>query len=132
MLLHRFIVRDAQIRDRAQSAVAGLSISDPPLEVIVRPYRRTRSLDQNAMLWSLLHAIAEHVDWYGRRLTAEEWKHVFSSAIHRQDVVPNLDGTGFVVLGRATSTMTTREMGDLLDLIQAFAVDRGVKLEEAA
>jgi len=72
----------------------------------------TRSLEQNARLWCLLDEISEQVDWYGRKLTPEEWKHVFTAALKKQDVVPGLDG-GFVVLGQSTSKMTKAEMCDL-------------------
>ena len=86
----------------------------------------TRSLAQNARLWAMLTDISKQVDWYGRKLSPEEWKHVFSAALKKQDVVPGLDG-GFVVLGLSTSKMTKAEMGDLQTLMEAFGVDKGVK-----
>lgn len=86
----------------------------------------TRSLQQNARLWAMLTEISHQVDWYGRKLTAEEWKHVFSASLKKQDVVPGLDG-GFVVLGLSTSKMTKAEMGDLQTLMEAFGAQQGVK-----
>ena len=92
---------------------------------------RTRSLDQNAALWGILGDIAAQVVWHGRKLDSESWKHIFSSSLKRQDVVPNLDGTGFVVMGVSTSKMSKREMSDLLELATSFAVQHGVELEQA-
>ena len=86
----------------------------------------TRSLAQNARLWAMLTDISKQVDWYGRKLSPEEWKHVFSAALKKQDVVPGLDG-GFVVLGLSTSKMTKAEMGDLQTLMEAFGADKGVR-----
>ena len=86
----------------------------------------TRSSAQNARLWALLTEISQQVNWYGRKLTAEEWKHVFSASLKKQDVVPGLDG-GFVVLGLSTSKMTKGEMADLQTLIEAFGAQQGVK-----
>ena len=86
----------------------------------------TRSLQQNARLWAMLTEISQQVDWYGRKLTAEEWKHVFSASLKKQDVVPGLDG-GFVVLGLSTSKMTRGEMADLQTLMEAFGAQQGVK-----
>lgn len=86
----------------------------------------TRSLAQNARLWAMLGEISQQVDWYGRKLTSEEWKHVFSAALKKQDVVPGLDG-GFVVLGLSTSKMTKGEMGDLQTLMEAFGAEKGVR-----
>ena len=88
----------------------------------------TRSLAQNARLWAMLTEISEQVDWYGRKLTPEEWKHVFSASLKKQDVVPGLDG-GFVVLGLSTSRMTKGEMSDLQQLMEAFGAERGVKFK---
>ena len=86
----------------------------------------TRSLEQNSRLWAMLDEISEQVDWYGRKLTPEEWKHVFTAALKKQDVVPGLDG-GFVVLGQSTSKMTKSEMCDLMELMNAFGAERNVK-----
>ena len=87
----------------------------------------TRSLEQNAMMWSCLTDIANHVVWHGRKLSKEDWKHMLSAALFRQDVVPNIDGTGFVALGKSTSKMTVREMRDLIELAHAFGAERGVR-----
>ena len=86
----------------------------------------TRSLEQNARLWAMLTDISRQVDWYGRKLTPDEWKHVFSAALKKQEVVPGIDG-GFVVLGLSTSKMTKAEMCDLQTLIEAFGAEREVR-----
>ena len=85
----------------------------------------TRTLEQNARLWAMLTDVSQQVEWYGRKLTQEEWKHVFTASLKRQDVVPGLDG-GFVALGQSTSKMTKRELGDLMELISAFGAQHGV------
>ena len=87
---------------------------------------QTRSLEQNARLWAMLDEISKQVDWYGRKLTPDDWKHVFSAALKKQDVVPGLDG-GFVVLGLSTSKMTKAEMCDLQTLMEAFGAEKGVR-----
>lgn len=51
---------------------------------------------------------------------------MLSAALYKQDVVPNIDGTGFVVLGVHTSKMTKAQMSELLDLIVAFGTNHGV------
>ena len=62
--------------------------------------------------------------WHGRKLSAEDWKHIFTASLKRMDVVPNLEGTGFVALGLSTSKMSKREFSDLLELVNAFAAER--------
>ena len=94
----------------------------------IRP--ETRSLQQNARLWATLTDISQQVDWYGRKLSPENWKHVFSAALKKQDVVPGLDG-GFVVLGLSTSKMTVGEMAELQELMEAFGAENGVRFTAA-
>lgn len=109
-------------------AHAKRQIDAAPDGYVVTIQEPTRTLAQNARLWDQLDDISKQVEWYGRRLSPEEWKHIFSAAIRKQDVVPNLDGTGFVVLGQSTSKMRVREMSDMLELMNAFCAERGVKL----
>ena len=96
------------------------------LQLTVKP--ETRSIAQNARLWAMLTEISQQVDWYGRKLSPENWKHVFSAALKKQDVVPGLDG-GFVVLGLSTSKMTRAEMAELQELIEAFGAQKGVQFK---
>lgn len=91
-----------------------------------------RSLPQNSLLWARLGEIARHVDWYGTKLSAEDWKDVFSASLRKARVVPGIDPGTFVPLGMRTSDMTKEEMTALLDLIDCFAAERGVTFAEAA
>ncbi len=94
--------------------------------MVVEIKPETRTLAQNARLWAMLTDVAKQVDWYGRKLSEEEWKHVFTASLAKQDVVPGIDG-GFVVLGKSTSKMTKPEMSELQDLIEAFGAQQGVR-----
>lgn len=85
-----------------------------------------RSLEQNARMWAMLTDVARQVEWHGRYLSAESWKHMFSASLRKQDVVPGIDG-GFVVIGQSTSKMTIAEMGALMELMEAFGSERGVR-----
>lgn len=120
-----FILAHPEARRRAIEAVAGapegykVTLSEP-----------TRTLEQNSRLWPSLTEISQQVDWYGKKLTPEDWKHVFSSSLKKMDVVPNLEGTGFVALGLSTSRMTKRELSDLLEMIYSFGAEKGVKFHD--
>lgn len=102
----------------------GLLMAGQSITVEVR--KKKRSDSQNRLMWALLGELSAQVDWYGRRLTADEWKHVLTASLTKQDVVPGIDG-GFVVLGKSTSDMTAAEMNDLITLIEAFGAQRGVR-----
>jgi len=90
--------------------------------------KKTRSVDQNALLWSCLGEISRQVDWYGQKLSSEDWKDVFSASLRRARVVPGLDAGTYVPLGMRTSDMTKEEFSNLLELMFAFAAERGVAL----
>lgn len=90
----------------------------------LRPEKR--SDPQNRRMWAMLADISAQVDWYGQKLSAEDWKHVLSASLKKQRAVQGLDG-GFVVLGLSTSKMTRAEMSELQDLMEAFGAERGVK-----
>lgn len=98
------------------------------LTLEVRPEKRSDA--QNRRLWAMLGEISQQVDWYGQKLSAEEWKDVFSASLKRQKVVPGLDG-GFVICGQRTSKMTKGEMSELQTLMEAFGAEKGVTFSEA-
>lgn len=94
--------------------------------MVVEVKPETRSLEANARMWAMLAEISAQVEWYGHRLTSEEWKDVFSAAMKRTKVVPGLDG-GFVVCGQSTSKMTRAEMSEMQTMMEAFGAERGVR-----
>jgi hypothetical protein len=97
------------------------------LVLIVR--KETRSLAQNSLMWSCLNDLSEQVKWDGtRRLKPEAWKDYMTAHLNGQDLVPNMDGTGFVAIGRGSSTsdMTIAEMTAVIELAHAFGAGRGV------
>jgi hypothetical protein len=87
----------------------------------------TRSIEQNALLWALLTDVSRQVIWHGRALTPGEWKDFFTASLRKLNVVPNMEGNGFIALGQSTSRMTKQMFSDLCELIQAFGCERGVK-----
>ena len=105
------------------------AVKNAPDGWMVQVKEKTRSIEQNALLWSRLEEVSKQVDWYGEKLTSEEWKHVFSASLKKQKAVRGIDG-GFVVLGQSTSKMTKAEMADLLTLMEAFSAERGVNFKD--
>ena len=123
-----FILQPAPHPSRRLAAQA---IQDAPDGMVVTIAEPTRSLEQNARLWASLSEVSKQVIWYDQHLTPEEWKDVFSAALHRQKVVPGLEG-GFVVCAQRTSKMSKAELSNLLELIYAFGVEKGVAFSDPA
>ena len=92
-----------------------------------------RTLPQNDRMWAMLTEIARQLPWHGVKLTPDDWKLVFLDALKREvRMVPNLDGNGFVNLGRSSSDLSKGEMSDLMELIAEFGARHNVVFSEAA
>lgn len=86
-----------------------------------------RTLPQNDRLWAMLTDVATQLPWHGIKLSADDWKLLFLDSLKRElRMVPNLDGNGFVNLGRSSSDLSKAEMTDLIDLIHAFGANHNV------
>ena len=99
--------------------------------VVVTLGRQKRTNDQNALLWAVLTDVSTQVDWYGSKLTKEEWKDVFSAAWKQQEVVPGING-GFVVMGVRTSQMSKSQLSELIEIIYAFGAEKDVRWSDPA
>ena len=86
----------------------------------------TRTLPQNSRMWAMLSDISAQVEWHGLKLSKEDWKDMASASLKRQRAVPGMDG-GFVVLGQRTSEMSKSDMSELMELMEAFGAQHGVK-----
>ena len=90
-----------------------------------------RSLDQNSRMWAMLTDVATQVVWHGVRLSPDDWKLVFLDGLKRElRLVPNIDGNGFVNLGRSSSDLSKEEMSDLFELMDAFGATHGVEFHD--
>ncbi len=101
-----------------------------PLDTTVEFRSPRRSGDQNNLMWSLLGQISKSVDWYGTKLSSEDWKDVLTASLRHARVVPGIDPGTFVPLGMRTSQMTKEEISNLIELAYAFGSEHGVKFRE--
>lgn len=120
-----FILAHDQARRNALEAVR--VAPDGYVVTVAEPKRTTA---QNDRMWAMLTDVSGQVEWYGKKLDPTDWKHIFTSALRKLEVVPNLDGSGFVALGMSTSRMSKRELSDLMELIASFGAERGVEWSE--
>jgi hypothetical protein len=90
-----------------------------------------RTIPQNDRMWAMLTEVAQQVVWHGVKLSPDDFKLVFLDALKREvRIVPNIDGNGFVNLGRSSSDLSKGEMSDLLEIIAAFGAKHGVVFSE--
>lgn len=92
-----------------------------------------RSIPQNDRMWAMLTDVAQQVPWHGLKLTPDDWKLIFLDGLKRElRLVPNIDGNGFVNLGRSSSDLSKGEMTELIELIFMFGAKHDVKFNEPA
>jgi hypothetical protein len=125
-----FVLWTKEDRQRAVQAVMFLTRG---WRVEIKAPKRT--LPQNDRMWAMLTDVSEQATWNGDVLTPTEWKDMFTAAVkiaadpHSVRAVQGLEG-GLMLLGLHTSDMSTAEMTELLDYIEAWGVQHGVEFHD--
>lgn len=104
-----------------------MSEAGKPLAATLAPYSKPRSSEQNALMWVWLAVIAEHAWTAGRRFDADTW-HEHMKREHLPErtakgkekwrILP----TGERVLALSTTDLSTAEMSDYMNRLEAYAV----------
>lgn len=93
----------------------------------------TRTAEQNAKMQPMLRDIARQVPWHGLMLSGDDWKLILMDALNKEmRIVPNVDGDGFINLGRSSSRLSKSEFSDLIEMIYLFGAKNGVKWSDPA
>lgn len=80
-------------------------------------------------MWAMLTDIAAQKEHSGRKYTPDQWKILFLHAIGREvQFIPSLDNKTFLPWGQSSSDLSKKEMGDLIDFIDAWCAQNGVIL----
>lgn len=137
---------DRPILARALAAVSNAPI-DPerPIELVLREEKKTRKLDQNALMWAgPLRDIAEQAWVDGRQFTAEVWHEWAKREYLPEDDDPDLsllakdgyrkwdyDPSGERVLVGSTTQLTVRGFALYLQQLEAHGASLGVQFHAA-
>jgi hypothetical protein len=117
----KFILRDDQIKLRATRAIMGIPI-DPMHEVIIRPHKSKRSLDQNSLHWKRLDIIRLHImDSTGQALSAEDLHEFFKKKFLAARLV-EINGES-VKVTRTTTQLNTKEFKEFMDDIDHYCIE---------
>jgi len=100
------------------------------LHIEISLYHTNRTLEQNDKMWAMLSDVSTQVEWYGRYLSADDWKDLFTAILKKSHTIPGIEG-GFVCAGLASSRLSTKEMGDLIEIIYAFGAEHEVDWRDA-
>lgn len=121
----RFILVNSKVRMNAQRAI---SQAPQGYEVEIKPV--TRNLDQNAKLWAMLANVSKQVSYYGKTLSTEDWKSLFTGSLRGFELMPSIEGDGYVMLGETTSNMSKKRFTELIEMIYSFGAENQVVWSE--
>lgn len=112
---------------------AKIAVTEAPEGYAVEIKPITRSLAQNAKLHALITDIAKTLEWAGARRDVETWKRLLTAAWLRArgepiEMLPAVDGHGVDIVFRRTSELSIPEMIELIEYIQAWAVDKDISV----
>ncbi|MFW3166218.1 recombination protein NinB [Pseudomonas syringae pv. syringae] len=104
------------------------------IEIIVRPVKSRRTLEQNAKLWAMLGDISRQVEWpvngVMQKLDSEDWKALMTAAARQEVRMASGINGGVVMLGESTKRMTVAELGDVIECMYVFGAEKGVRWTE--
>jgi hypothetical protein len=94
-----------------------------------------RTDEQNARFHAALTHFAEHAEHFGKKLTVKTWKAVFLAELAKEhgaeiEVVPSLDGSEILTVGRSTAELSGRDFSDLIELVYSEGSKRGIVFYE--
>lgn len=94
--------------------------------------RRTRSDEQNDLMWDLLSEFEKQgATVRGQTFNKEAWKAMFMNALGFDNhMLPTLDGEQFFAEGYRSSKLKVPEMTALIDRIFQEGAERGIKFRQ--
>ena len=123
-----FILAHSIARENALKAV-----QEAPEGYAVEIKPKSRTLEQNALLHTLIQLISKKVVWAGSFREVDTWKRLLTAAWLRArgdpiQMLPSIDGYGVDIVFRRTSDLNVNEMTELLEYVQAWAIEQGIEL----
>jgi len=116
-------------RARLMGHLAGLDLAKPRTVAI---NDEDRSAEQNKKLHAMLADIARQVEHAGMKWDVTIWKRLCTAAWLRESgasiqMIPAIDGQGIDVLYERTSKLSVKKCAELIEWIEAFGAEHGVK-----
>ena len=125
----RWILRSTRVRDLACSILGELQLQDEPndepvLELILRPFKEGRSLEQNDMFHAWCGSIAEKTGH-----SKAEIKDILLETVFGTEEYLNLNGDKRTRL-RQTSGLNKNEMSELIERSVQIGIELGADIPE--
>lgn len=114
---------DNVLREAAAALLMGLKSG----AAILTLTRKTRTLEQNRLMWPLLTDFSKQVDHFGNQYSPEQWKDLMTAAFHGcTEYAPSLDGKSLVAFGVRTSEWPKDTFSQFIEFMFSEGAERGV------
>ena len=124
-MMNRWILRNNRVRDFCAGAIKDTKIDEGQLlEVIMRPYNKNRSLEQNDMFHAWCGTIAAQTGH-----SKGEIKDILIETVFGTEEYSNLKGETRSRL-RPTSEMGVKEMSELIERATQIGIELGADVPE--
>ena len=120
----RWILRSFEIRNECCRQIRAINVDAAVWEVIVKPYKKNRSLEQNDMFHAWCGSIADKTGH-----TKEEIKNILIETVFGTEEYINLQGDQRTRI-RQTSSMTLGEMSELIERSTQIGIELGADVPE--
>jgi DNA-directed RNA polymerase specialized sigma24 family protein len=125
LISKRWVLRNTRIRDFCLGYIKDSAIDEEaPFEVILRLYKKNRSLEQNDMFHAWCGTIAEQTGH-----SKGEIKDILIESVFGTEEYSNLQGETRSRL-RATSEMGVKEMSELIERATQIGIELGAEVPE--
>jgi|TARA_R110002051_G_scaffold315537_1_gene393990 hypothetical protein len=125
MTNRRWVLREETIRELCLSWLSAIELDeDNPLEILVKPYKKNRSLEQNDMFHAWCGTIADKTGH-----SKQEIKQIMVESTFGAEEFLNLQGRARTRL-RETSGMKVGEMSELLERTIQIGIELGAEVPE--
>jgi hypothetical protein len=122
--MHKIILTDDHSRQRAAALC-----HKAPRGFVATIAEQARTMEQNDRMWAMLTDISVAMP-QGRRHTPDDWKAIFMNACGWEcQFLEGLDGRPFPQ-GCRSSKLTKSQMSTLMNFIQAYGDENGVRWSE--
>ena len=120
----KIVMRTPHLRAQAIRAIRDIP-RDQVYECDLKPWKATRSSEQNRRYWSLLTEISEQLKPEGKQYSHETWHEYMKARFIGKDVVI-VDGEPFLV-AKTSTKLKTAEFGDYMTQVEAWGSEHGVQ-----
>lgn len=123
----KLILRTPELRRRAMDAIRSIPLNEV-WECDLRPWKSTRSQEQNALYWVRLTEISEQLFPEDKQYSPEVW-HEWMKAKFLGKTVIVVDGEPHIV-PKTTTTLKTVDFADYLTQVEAWGAEHGVRFSD--